>query len=113
MHTKSGIVHLLSDARGIYIPRDFVESFSIECKEEDKESAKAGKAWQGISAQSVIDCQDPDNEWYWDSWIDILDRAYWLDENGNKWSLLQDGDLWAYCFDLMTDEEKQNFGFND
>lgn len=27
--------------------------------------------------------------------------------------LHQDGDLWAFCFDNMTDEEKMNFGWED
>lgn len=113
MNQKGGIVHLLSDARGIYIPRDFVNGFAIECKEEDKEEAKSGKAWQGITAENVINCQDHYGEWYWEAWDSILNSAYWTDENGNKWELYQDGDLWAICYDLLTDEEKKNFGFND
>jgi len=43
----------------------------------------------------------------------ILNNARYTDKNGNVWRLMQDGDLWAYCFELMTDEEKENFGFND
>lgn len=113
MNQKCGIVHLLSDARGIYIPRDFVQNFAIECKEEDREEAKNGKVWHGITAENVVDCQDPYNEWYWEAWESILNNAYWIDTNGFRWCLYQDGDLWAICYELLTDEEKENFGFDN
>lgn len=96
----SGIQFLLSDARGIYIPRDFVTGFDM---------AK----WQGISENDISDCENPENYYYWDSWEMILNNAKHTDKNGNVWRLMQDGDLWAYCFELMTDEEKEYFGFND
>lgn len=53
----------------------------------------------------------PDQEFYWESWDEILSHAVHTDANGNKWMLHQDGDLWCYCVELMTDEEKTNFGF--
>ena len=96
----SGIQLLLSDARGIYIPRDFVKNFDLT-------------EWQGIPEDAVKDCENPENEYYWDSWEMILNNARYTDKNGNVWRLMQDGDLWVYCFELMTDEEKENFGFND
>lgn len=105
----SGIKLLLNSARGTYIPRDFVQDFAIECKESDKEAAKNGKAWLGIEASDVIACEDPNNEWYWEAWLDILNDAYWIDESDNKWTLWQDGDLFAVCDALMTKEEYLNF----
>ena len=30
-------------------------------------------------------------------------------ENGNAWHLYQDGDLWAYCPELMSNEEYKDF----
>ena len=96
----SGIQLLLCASRGIYIPRDFVTSVDIT-------------QWEGISYDVVRDCENAENEYYWDSWEMILNNARYTDKNGNVWQLMQDGDLWAYCFELMTDEEKENFGFND
>ena len=104
----SGLSLLLLDARGIYIPRDFVTGCAIECKEEDRQAAIDGKAWQGINAADVISCMNPEDEYYWEAWDSILSNVYWIDENGNRWQLHQDGDLWAYCEELMTDEEKAN-----
>lgn len=91
---------LLSDARGIYIPRDFVDSFNVDDWGLDPDS------W------AVQTCSDPDAEGYWDAWTQILDRAEYR-HDGNVWRLYQDGDLWAICYELMTDEEKTNFGFED
>ena len=91
---NSAVVILLSDARGIYIPRDFVQSSNM-------------KEWH-IDERDADVCSDPENEWYWDSWESILNNAFFIDKDGNKYRLWQDGDLWAYCYDLMTDTEQQN-----
>ena len=91
---------LLSDARGIYIPRDFVQGFDLT-------------KWQGISESDAETCADPDNEWYWDSWECILNNAKYIHDDGRVFTLWQEGDLWAICYDSMTDEEKKNFGFED
>jgi len=39
----------------------------------------------------------------------VLDYATLKDDNGHVWRLWQDGDLWAYCEELMTDAEYSNF----
>jgi len=71
---------LLSDARGIYIPRDFVESeYNLK----------------NVSEEDIETCKNPDDEWYWDAWINICDNAILIDKNGKEWTLYQDGDLWA------------------
>ena len=93
----SGVQLLLSDSRGIYIPRDFVEFFDVDKWHTDSEYVKL--------------LSNPDNDYYWDNWDSVLNKAYLIDGNGNKWVLWQDGDLWAICPELMTGEEKQNFGF--
>lgn len=95
----SGLKLLISDSHGVYIPQHFVESF-------DKEQ------WH-INQDDVDDCADPSNQIYWDAWDDILNKAYYIDEKENKWVLYQDGDLWAICYNLLTEEEKKNFGFID
>ena len=92
---------LLSDARGVYIPRDFVEGFDL--------------AEWGIDAESwgVQTCASgPEAEGYWDAWDKVLYRAEYR-KGDHVWRLHHDGDLWAICYELMTDEEKQNFGFEE
>ena len=95
----SGIQLLLSDSRGIYIPTNFAESFDLN-------------QWNTASKYVEL-LSSPDNDYYWDNWESVLNNAYSIDKNGNKWHLWQYSHLWAVCPELMTDEEKQNFGFEE
>ena len=94
----SGVQILLSDGRGVYIPRDFAESCSH---------------WKGIHAEDLAILErGPDHENsqdYWEVWEMVEREAYYTDAQGNTWRLYQDGDLFAYCEPLMTDEEYYNF----
>ena len=91
---------LLDGCRGIYIPRDFVQSFDLN-------------AWNiALSDDDLREMQSPDSENYWDIWDTILNNAKFT-QNGHTWTLYQDGDLWAICPELMTEEEKQNFGIGE
>lgn len=108
-HTLPAVALLLSDSRGVYIPQNFLQNFDLT-------------KWQGISKEAIecILSEDENGktispyeiELYWDYWTDILDNATFT-ENGYTWRLMQDGDLFAYCYELMTDEEKDNFGMED
>lgn len=90
----SGIELLLSDSRGVYIPRDF----ALYCEDMD-----------GVSAEDIeILKTGPEHDSYWDAWDCVLQNAK-REINGKVWRLYQDGDLWAYCEDLMTDEEYYGF----
>ena len=98
---KDNIILLLSDARGIYIPRDFAQDFDFDAD-----------GWQGVSAEDRAILSDPENDWYWETWDKVLGNAYYIDEvSGWVYHLHQDGDLWALCFPQLTDEEKRNFGW--
>ncbi len=92
----SNIQLLLSDARGIYIPRDFVQGFDLEKWHIDAEN------WAAET------CNDPDNEHYWDAWDQVLNNAYFID-NGKKYTLYQDGDLFAIAYDDLSDSEYLDF----
>lgn len=90
---------LYSDSsRGIYIPKHFAESIKREyvC---------------GVS-ESDLDWfleNEPCHDEYWDRWDEILDNCYLVDHDNNKYVLRQDGDLWLYNYDAMTDKERSNF----
>ena len=101
MSKLDAVEHLLSDARGQYIPRDFVACFDLVDWGIDPESWAANTCSAG-----------PDEEGYWDAWDEILRKAEYK-EDGYTWRLYQDGDLWALCDELMSDEEKKNFGFDE
>ena len=93
---SNGLKLLLDSARGTYIPRDFVEEFDLT-------------KFNGIKPDDVAILHDPDHEWYWGAWDNVLMFANHTDDQGNKWYLHQDGDLWMFCPALMTDEEYHNF----
>ena len=95
----NGIQLLLSDARGVYIPRDFCQNFDLD-------------KWH-VDNKYIHLLSSPDNEFYWDYWDELLSKAYCIDDSNNKWELYQDGDLWAICHKLMTDDERVNFGFDE
>jgi hypothetical protein len=90
----SGLKLLVNDAHGIYIPQIFVQDFE----------------WNGLKPEDISICfSGPDNEYYWEAWNSILTNATFADSEGNIWRLWQDGDVWAYCEDLMTDAEYYDF----
>lgn len=97
MKKLQSIELLLSSNRGQFIPSIFandfdLSQFNIDLSEYDKEAL-----------------QDIEHEWYWEAWNTIENNAYLLDDSGNKYTLLLNGDLWLVCYELMTDEEKLNF----
>lgn len=85
---------LLSDARGVYIPRDFVIGFDLT-------------KFENLPKDTEL-LKDQEVEHYWDIWSDVLDNATYT-EGGHTWRLHQDGDLWLICDELMSNEEYQNF----
>ena len=93
---------LLSDARGVYIPANFVDGFDVTQWGLDPDS------W----AVKTCEGNNPCDEHYWDAWMEILDKAEYH-KDGNVWRLYQDGDLFAICYELMTDEEREGFGFEE
>ncbi len=89
----SGVQILVSDHHGIYVPQVFSERFN----------------WSGISVDDLKTIEEgPEADYYWDAWSDILNDAFHNDKDGNTWRLYQDGDLFAYCEQLMDDEEYYN-----
>jgi hypothetical protein len=103
------ITLILSDARGIYIPRDFLTD------DYNNIAWEHCNAW-GLNESNVdywMDAVNPESEGYWDAWMWVCDNARFTDAKGNVYILHQDGDLWSICYERMTDEEKQNFGFEE
>jgi hypothetical protein len=97
---------LLSDARGVYIPRDFADSFNI-CDENGNP----------ITDSSVIealeDIKNPDSETYWDSWVEVLDSVcVYSSKTKDIYFLYQDGDLFGIHkgdLEKLSDSEADEF----
>lgn len=89
----------LSDARGIYIPRDFAASF------KDR-----SKSVSGVSAEdwSILDA-GPDHEHYWEAWDDVLRDACVTDDDGIRFHVYQEGDLWLIPDGMEYDDDSGQF----
>lgn len=106
-------VKLLFDGnRGTYIPRDFAEEidhsqFTGYTQEDVEELSRIGNTdYENLGPD--------DTQVYWDIWDKILCSAKHTDEQGYVWELYQDQDVWMYCEELMSEEEKDNlFGSLD
>jgi len=101
---ENAVTLLLSDERGQYIPRDLISDDRGQTV-----NLKNCEIWH-IKESDATELLNPENEYYWDTWTDVLDSAYAVIA-GDKFTLHHDGDLWALCLERMTDEECENFGF--
>lgn len=93
---SNGLKLLLNSARGVFIPRDFVEDFDLT-------------KFKGIDQTDVEVLHDPMHPEYWEAWHNVLQDAVYTDDEGFEWYLWQDGDLWMFCEVRMSDEEYENF----
>lgn len=90
------IVCLFSSAHGVYVPQAFVKGYMPEkwgIEESDVEILLAG----------------PEHADYWDTWDTVLNRAQYTSDDGRKYHLHLDGDLFAIAYDALTDDEYREF----
>lgn len=104
---NQNIILLLDSARGAFIPRDFITDGLNNVDE------KHCSNWHINTDDALLLALGTDLEWYWETWERVLNDAYFIADDGRKFTLHHDGDLWAICYESMTDEEKQNFGFEE
>jgi hypothetical protein len=83
MDKRPEAILFLSDARGVYIPRDFAAGVRRDClsgvRDGDMVTLAAG----------------PEHEWYWDAWQSVCDNATVTDPaTGVRYAVWQDGDCW-------------------
>jgi hypothetical protein len=85
----------LSDARGVYIPRDFAAGTRRDCV-----TGISDDDWQILS-------DGPDGEVYWDAWDAVCSDATVTDpDSGTRYTLYQDGDLWLVPEGMEFDEDR-------
>ena len=85
----------LNDARGIYIPRDFANSFADRAKHVQNVS---DEDWTILEA-------GPYHEWYWEAWVNVCDNAIVTDNDGVRFRIHQDGDCWLIPEGMEWSEE--------
>lgn len=99
------IILILSDARGIYIPRDFI------CDDNNEIAIERCRAWglNETNEHQWRDAANPESEHYWDAWEWVLNNAKYITKDGDVYHLHQDGDLFGICYDKMSEDEKYSF----
>src|ERR1700693_5927792 len=93
----------LSDARGQYIPRDFAGSFVN--RERDV---------TGVSADDWAILENPEHEYYWDTWSDVCDKARITDSTVTPpvtYTIYQNGDCWLIPEGMEYSEETDFFAW--
>jgi len=98
MTKRPEIMCWLSDARGIYIPRDFAKSF-----------ADRAKSVANVTDEQWAILEDPDDENYWEVWSEVCDSAIVTDDHGNKYRIHHDGDCWLVPVDMEWSDETEWF----
>jgi hypothetical protein len=95
---EMGYIKILLDADlGGMIPRFFSNNLHL---------------WQGVDDYVKDAIAMGEDEEYWQAWEKVLDNAFFVDEQGKTWTLYQDGDLFAICFDENgPDNLSEFFGY--
>lgn len=100
---KYAIELLLDSNRGVYIPQNFAQDFDISA---------FGFTENDPDILCLRDGPNEENEWYWEAWHSVLDKAIHTAKNGDIYTLHHDGDLFAICYEKLTAEEKEALGFD-
>ena len=79
--SRPSVEHFLSDARGIYLPRDFARIVHRHMI-----TGVSDENWAILEA-------GPDHEWYWEAWDEVCQGAVLTTPEGVRYTLYQDGDL--------------------
>jgi len=106
---KPDMLLWLSDARGVYIPRDFATSFADRAKSV---SGVTDEQWAILEAGPYDKADDP-SESYWDVWTEVEDSAVITDEKGVKYRIYLDGDCWLIPEGMEWSDEEQTFVWPD
>jgi hypothetical protein len=102
--TKPDKLLWLNDARGVYIPRDFATSLTDRAKHV---TGVNDEQW------AILEAGPHNNESYWDTWDDVLRDAVVTDDNGVKYTLYQEGDLWLIPEGMEWDDRSEGYRWPD
>lgn len=94
---EPAVILFCDGSSGKYIPQRFAAEISPQFL-------------SGVYQDDLNELADPDSEYYWETWEKVCNNAV-ITCNGDEYRLHQSDDLWLICYERMTDEEKENFGF--
>jgi hypothetical protein len=91
---------LITDAIGIYIPRNFATYFGEE--RSRYVSNITDEDWKILET-------GPDHEHYWDAWDGVCRDAVVKDLRGNKYLIYQDGDCWLIPIGMEWNDKTEQW----
>jgi len=95
---KPDMIIILSDARGVYIPRDFASSVRRDCT-----TGVSDEDWAILAA-------GPDHDEYWDAWQEVEQNARITDpDNGTVYFVYNDSDCWLVPVGMEWSDEEDTF----
>lgn len=98
---KPEILLWLDDHRGRYIPRDFANCF-----------VDRDRHVQGVSPERWAILENPDDEYYWEAWNDVLNDAT-VTMEGVVYRLHQDGALWLVPEGMEWNDDSETFEWSE
>lgn len=101
MTSKPEMILWLSDARGVFIPRDFAQSFTNRSAVVE---GVTDEQWAILEAGP-----SSENDWYCETWTEVCDSAIITDEYNAKYRIYQDGDCWLVPVGMEWDEENETY----
>ena len=101
MTKKPELLLWLSDSRGVYIPRDFAQSFN-DLDRAKNVTGVLNEDWRILE-------EGPEHEFYWETWDDVLSNAVVLDNDGVRYTLHHDGDLWLIPEGMEWSDKVEHF----
>lgn len=96
---EPAVILFCDGSSGVYIPQRFAAEIMQQYL-------------SGVSQDDLNELADPDGEYYWETWERVCNNAV-VTYDGDEYRLHQSDDLWLICYERMTDEERQNLGFDE
>ena len=82
---------------GVYAPQVFIEKYQSRL--------------HGVDVDDIISLLNgPEDEWYWEAWENVLDNGVLEDDDGNKWRIYQDQDIFIIRHDVPDEVLQDLFG---
>jgi hypothetical protein len=99
---KPEMTLILSDARGMYLPRDFTNTVARE-----RVTGVTDEDWATLAAGP--ENTDYDHRDYWDAWQEVEQNARVTDDNGNTYFIWNDSDCWLVPTGWEWSDEEDTF----
>ncbi len=98
MKTIEDVVLLADSHHGVYIPQQVVQQY-LDHPMWD---------WSKVSKEDIDSVlSGPNDEWYWEAWDSIMGTVIVTDDQGTRYNIMYNEDLWLVPTDVDESEVEQ------